>query len=120
MVSEAEAAKVSWSSARALQFKKDKDARGDLDWVDRKAQKLAEQLVRNVGPGFVRDVDITARALEIIDEDLPRALVYEWFETAKAVVVDSLCEENPHLASDVERAFVYPTGSPSFGDADDL
>ena len=115
-----DAAELSWNRARALQFKKDEQQEGDLDWQERKAQKLAEQLVHNVGPGFVRDADITARALEIIDGDLPKALVNQWFETAMEVVLDNVREENPELADGLLRAFAYPTGAMEYGDADDL
>jgi hypothetical protein len=115
-----DAAELSWNRARALQFKKDEQQEGGADWQERKAQKLAEQLVHNVGPGFVRDADITARALEIIDGDLPKALVNEWFETAIEVVVSALHEEHPELSDDLARAIAYPIGAEGDGDADEL
>lgn len=115
----------SWRSAWWSYFRQqerateDDEKEGNVDWRDRKAQKLAKQLVKNVGPGFVRDVDITARALEIVDESLPTALVYEWVEQAKAAVVDILREGDPRLADEVVRALIYTTAG-EFGDAGDL
>jgi hypothetical protein len=108
-----------WGRARSLQFPKREDD-DRHDWREEKAQKLAKQLIKNVGVGFVRDADITARALEIIDEDLPAALIGEWIDTAKDVLVDAVREENEPLANELTLAFRYPAASGDFGDAEDL
>lgn len=60
-----------------------------------------------MGVGFVRDADITARALEIIDERLPKALVYEWIATAREVLIEVVGEEDNARAEELLRAFVY-------------
>ncbi len=111
-----------WSKARALQFKQDDDERGSGDWQEEKAQKLAKQLVKNVGVGFVRDTDITARALAIIDEDLPAALIGEWMDLAQGIVIEIVRERNEELANQLSAALVYPGGNQplDFGDAHDL
>jgi|SRR5262245_22150810 len=77
------------------------------DWAEKRAQKLAKQLIHNVGTGFVKDPDITARALEIISEDLPRALIYEWLDTAEDVLVEVVREENNEEAEELLLAFIY-------------
>lgn len=61
----------------------------------------------HVGTGFVKDPDITARALEIINEDLPRALIYEWLDTAEDVLVEVVREENNEKAEELLTAFIY-------------
>jgi hypothetical protein len=93
-------------SAYQMQLVPDSDARHE-DWQEEKAQKLAKQLIKNVGVGFVRDPDITARALEIIDENLPKALVYEWLEIAEDVLLEVVQEDNNEDAEKLRRALVY-------------
>jgi len=117
----AKAMDYTWSRARALQFETSEED-GRLDWREEKAQKLAKQLVKNVGLGFFRDADITARALEIIDENIPASLIGEWIETAKDVLVDFVREENERLAEELERAFIYPGAwsEARLGEAEDL
>ena len=114
-----EAKELSWSRARSLQFKQD-DKKGSLDWLEEKAQKLAKQLVKNVGVGFVRDVDVTARALEIVDENLPGALVSEWTDLAINVAIDRVREDNEKLADELATSLSYPTGPDNFSDEQDL
>jgi hypothetical protein len=113
-----EAAKYPWRRARAYEFGSDTMETNNRDWWEEKAQKLAKQLVKNVGVGFVRDTDITARALEIVNDELPRALIYEWLDTAKEVLVDVVREDNNTLADSLLTAFLYgdAPGTPSDGD----
>jgi hypothetical protein len=114
-----EAKDYAWGRARALQFPK-REENDRHDWREEKAQKLAKQLIKNVGVGFVRDADITARALEIIDENLPAALVREWPDRAQEVLIDVVREENEKLAEELERALFYPTAQSGSGEAQDL
>lgn len=111
-----EAAKeASWRRARwlhqqTLEAIADVEDR-DIDWKEKKARKLAKQLIHNVGTGFVRDADITARALEIVDENLPRALVYEWLDIAEDVLVEVAREQSNEWAEELLRAFIYGQGA---------
>lgn len=56
--------------------------------LEEKAQKLAKQLAKNCGGKLYVEADVTARALEIIDNRLPEALVREWPDQARGVVED--------------------------------
>src|SRR5262245_47120804 len=66
-------AKLPWSRARGFKLSDEEEIPHE-DWMEREAQKLAKQLLRNVGPRFVKSPDITARALEIISPAFPAAL----------------------------------------------
>ncbi len=88
------------------------DTRNRLDWLEEKAQKLAGQIVKNVGQELVRDADITARALEIIDEDLPTALIYAWLDRAQEVLLDVVREQNNETAEQLLTAFIYAPPAP--------
>jgi len=104
------AAETSWRRAWSdyqRQLVPENDTGRNDDWREKKAQKLAKQMIKNVGVGFVRDTDITARALEIIDENLPKALIYEWLDTAEEVLVEVVGEENNEQAEQFLRAFIY-------------
>jgi len=96
-----------WSYTRRLKIADDDNDR-EIDWREEKAQKLAQQLIKNVGVGFVRDTDITARALEIIDEALPGALVSEWIDIAQEILLAALREENNEKAEELLLALAYP------------
>lgn len=88
-----QAAKLPWSRARNLNKGYDVSESPE-DWQEKKAQKLAKQLLRNVGRGFVDRPDVTARALEIINPELPSALVSEWLPIARDVL-RGIAEEEP-------------------------
>jgi len=96
-----------WSYTRRLEIADDDNDR-KIDWREEKAQKLAQQLIKNVGVDFVRGTDITARALEIIDEALPRALVSEWIDIAQEVLLAAVREENNEKAEELLLALIYP------------
>jgi hypothetical protein len=80
-----QAAKLPWSRARNLGKGYDVSESPE-DWLEKEAQKLARQLLRNVGRGFVDRPDVTARALEIISPGLPSALMSEWLPMARDLV----------------------------------
>jgi hypothetical protein len=63
-----------------------KEGTNSEDWFEERAQKLAEQMLKNAGPGVVRDPDITARALEIISDKLPDGLIRAWLDRAREIV----------------------------------
>jgi hypothetical protein len=80
----------------------------DEDWKEAKARKMAEQMVKNVGPWF-KDADITAMALQMVSPDLPQRLIEEWFPVAREVVLETYREEaeeinRPELGEALEDA----------------
>jgi hypothetical protein len=87
-------AKLPWSRARGFKLSDEEEIPHE-DWIEREAQKLAKQLLRNVGPRFVKSPDITARALEIINPGFPAALVGEWIPVAREVLADLEQEDLP-------------------------
>ncbi|WP_158091530.1 ParB N-terminal domain-containing protein [Bradyrhizobium canariense] len=77
---------LTWRAARALH--KGEEPSFDRDeWVDVQAQKLVELLRKaNLGVNLTKDAEITARALRLISDGLPRALIEEWsVEEAEAI-----------------------------------
>jgi len=78
------------------------------DWKQEKARKMAEQMLKNVGPLF-KEVDITAIALEMVSPELPRKLIEEWLSEAEEVLLEVLSERanelnQPELAAALEEA----------------
>jgi hypothetical protein len=73
-------ADLSWTQARAVV----NDDPIDFDeekWVDKQAQKLVDALLKaKIGQGLAKRPDVTAMALAQLDADLPRVLVWEWFD----------------------------------------
>lgn len=55
------------------------------DWREAAAVKLVQQLLKNTGGKFMKYPDVLAMALEMINPELPRALVSEWPEQAEEV-----------------------------------
>jgi ParB-like chromosome segregation protein Spo0J len=98
-----------WAYKKRMRVDDSENVGGD-DWREKKAQKLAKQLVKNVGTGFVRDADVTARALEIIDGSLPSRLISQWPEMAADVLLDILHLENNEEAEAILRGMIYASG----------
>ncbi len=67
----------------------------------------------------MREPDITARALEIIDEKLPSALVYAWLDTAQDVLVEVMREQNKEKAAELLLEFQYGLSARPFNDEED-
>ncbi len=85
-----EVRQLTWKTVLANNYDDGKMSGGD--WFEEKAQKLAKQIHKNVGPGFVRDTDVTARALEIISANLPEGLIREWLQQARDIVEEETRE----------------------------
>lgn len=71
----------SWSFARSLQWNNNQAKAGD-DYVEKKAHKWAKQIFKNLGPDALASgkADVLARALEIVNPELPAMLISEWRE----------------------------------------
>ena len=77
---------LSWRAARAL--RKGEEPNFDRDeWIEAEAQKLVDLLRKaNLGVNLTKDAEITARALRLMSDGLPRALIEEWsVEEAEAI-----------------------------------
>jgi hypothetical protein len=80
-----EAMDYSWSKAKSLQFDNHLDMEHE-EWMDQAAQKMADQILKNLGGTLPKRLDVLARALEKIDDGLPKVLVEEWIDVACHVV----------------------------------
>ena len=82
-----------WAVARSLQWnKEDREVKPGEDWVERKAHEWAQQIFKNLGPDALASVkaDVLARALEIVNPELPNMLINEWREEAiEALGIDA-------------------------------
>ena len=84
-----------WAIARSLQWGDKEEANPGEDWVEKKARKWAQQIFKNLGPDALASVkgDVLARALEIVNPELPSILINEWREQA----LETLGVEGWHL-----------------------
>lgn len=69
---------LSWMTAQSML-----SGRGDnfdsAAWLEAEAQKMVDRLRKaNLGPNLTKQPEITARALRMISDNLPRALIEEW------------------------------------------
>lgn len=72
------AAEMSWAQARMAVA--GIEIKVDDEWKQKEAQKLVDALLKaKIGQGLMKHPDITAMALSMINERLPRTLVWEWF-----------------------------------------
>ena len=93
-----------WSWARTLGNLKNTDEKyepGSDEFRDAYARKLAEQIKSKIGMNLIKNPDITAKALAMISEALPRALIEEWSDEAKEALIDEAQEAN---CEEAERA----------------
>jgi hypothetical protein len=60
---------------------------GTEEFRSEHARKMAEQIMAKVGMNLTANPDITAMALRIISEELPRALIEEWEEDVMEVLI---------------------------------
>lgn len=77
---------ITWRAAMAL-LKGEAPAFERDEWIAAQAHKLVELLRKaNLGVNLTKDAEITARALRLISNSLPRALIEEWsVEEAEAI-----------------------------------
>ena len=81
-----EAAKETWADARRLDRDKSAEEHPEgpdrywEEWREKKARKLADHLAK--GPSLTEDPEITARALQMVSDALPGALVSQWPDEA--------------------------------------
>ena len=61
---------------------------GSDEFRDEYARKLADQIMSKVGVKFIQNPDITAKALAMISEGLPRALIEEWNDEVMEALID--------------------------------
>ena len=95
--------KRSWKQLQA----KDKDE-NDFDaeeFVDTEARKMADAIIASVGRPLVGNPDITAKALRMISEHLPRVLIEEWFEDVESVLLEQAEEASEEVADAFREAF---------------
>jgi hypothetical protein len=73
-----EAGEFSWTRARMAIAGIEIEV--DDEWKQKEAQKLVDALLKaKIGQGLMKHPDITAMALAMINERMPRTLVFEWF-----------------------------------------
>jgi hypothetical protein len=101
----------------------------DHDWKLEKARKMAEQMLRNVGPLF-KNPELAAMALAAASPELPGKLIEEWWDEAVDAVVEGLSENArecgmPELAdrlegavAEIRRAGFYAAGAADAEDAE--
>lgn len=87
-----ETEKELWSRAKRHHLESSDDFDHD-DWVDQAAQKMAEQIMKNVGPNLTKRPDVLALALQKINEKIPRELIYEWLPLVNVIRQEQESEE---------------------------
>jgi hypothetical protein len=102
LVDDKDASKLRWTQMlRNMEERTARGRGGDDDFRDEWARRLADQIMAKVGTNLTANPDITAMALRMISEQLPRALIEEWMEE----VVDALIQQARDCDSeDAERA----------------
>src|SRR5262249_1614023 len=90
---------VSWTAARRAFLYSGVD--DPEDWKEKQAQKIVDALLKaKIGQGLVKDPEITALALYILNPRLPLALVREWWaddpDLKSAVAAELSMEDNPY------------------------
>jgi hypothetical protein len=108
-----------WAVARSFQWN-DKDGQADAgeDWVEKKARKWAQQIFKNLGPDALASIkgDVLARALEIVNPELPGILINEWREQA----LETLGIEADQLPKDAESQLERTTEEEEAGIASEM
>ena len=67
---------------------------GSDEFRNEHARKMADQIMSKVGLNLTANPDITAMALAMISEELPRALIEEWEEEAMEFLIQQAREAN--------------------------
>jgi ParB-like chromosome segregation protein Spo0J len=81
---------LTWARARREKSGKERDY--DDDWIETEAHKLVEAL-RKARIVLTKNPEVTALALRILHDDLPGALISEWFIEEKDAI-DQMIEEH--------------------------
>jgi hypothetical protein len=84
-----------WTWAEALGKSKNAEVDynpGTEEFRDEYARKLADQIMSKVGMNLIQNPDITAKALAMISDGLPRALIEEWNDEVMAALIDQARE----------------------------
>jgi hypothetical protein len=89
-------AKMLWSQVKMMAWEKDEDFDFDAH-KQRKAEKLAKELVNKTSVHLGQNPDILALALEMISPGLPKSLVWEWMPIAMLVVDQERSIEKPPI-----------------------
>jgi hypothetical protein len=91
---------------------------GSDEFRNEHARKLADQIMSKVGINLTANPDITAKALAMISEELPRALIEEWQEEAMEVFIQRARDVDSEEAEQaLAKAFERLT---TYGSAADL
>ncbi len=79
-----------WSWGETLGKLRDKTTKyeaGSVEFREEAARKMADQILKAVGMNLTANPDITALALGMISEELPRALIEEWTFEVRDVLI---------------------------------
>jgi hypothetical protein len=76
---------LSWDQAHRT-LRPTKQQADDEDWLEDAAQKLVKQLLQNTGGKFQTYPEVIARALQLINPELPAKLIREWPEEVRKFV----------------------------------
>jgi ParB-like nuclease domain len=76
---------------------------GSEEFRDEHARKMADQIMSKVRMNLTANPDITARALAMISEELPRALIEEWQEEVREVLIEEARDANSEEAEEALR-----------------
>lgn len=96
----------SWSWRQTLGHESNKEFKhADGDVRDEMARKVVDQLKKSVKTNLALNPDVAARALEMLSETLPAALIREWEDHAKHYFVELAEAYDPDVASALDRAF---------------
>jgi hypothetical protein len=111
---------VEWSWGKTLGEVRDQQTDyqpGSDEFRDEHARKLADQIMSKVGINLTANPDITAKALAMISEELPRALIEEWQEEAIEVFIQRARDLE---SEEAEKALGTAFERLAYGSADDL
>jgi ParB-like nuclease domain len=93
-----------WSWGETLQKLKNVECDyrpGSGEYRDEHARKMADQIMSKVGMNLTANPDITAKALAMISEELPRALIEQGMDDVMEVLIQQAREVD---SEDAERA----------------
>jgi hypothetical protein len=95
-----------WSWGKTQWEAKDEDDTYDSeDFIDTQARKMADQIMAKVSMNLTANPAITARALRMISEHLPRELIDEWFEEVEDVLLGQAEQTSEEVVDAFRAAF---------------
>lgn len=86
----------------ALRKERDAEFEPDEGWKEKKARKLAKQLLKC--GSLTKDAEITAMALHMVSSYLPKMLTGQWHDAATEVLLERAREVNPDAVDRLEEA----------------